>query len=60
MVITENHDDYENYRCDNDIVKASEDSSHDDDGKQFSDDTCNNSQDHDSNFTSNDNDFKWK
>ena len=33
MVITENHDDYENYRCDNDIVKASEDSSHDDDGK---------------------------
>ena len=38
MVITENHDDDENYRCDNDIVKASEDSSHDDYGKWFSDD----------------------
>ena len=41
MVMTENHDDDENCRCDNDIqsvVKASEDSSHGDDGKWFSDD----------------------
>ena len=41
MVTTENHDDDENYRCDNDIqsvVRASEDSSNGDDGKWFSDD----------------------